>query len=327
MSKGEIAIDKSAVTRSLVVVDIGGTHVRCGGSRSGTIIEEVRQHSTDLFRSGDPVETLEKMIRNFAADQVLRDFDVVIGIPAELDRDLDEVLRINNIPALQGLKLRTIFEERFPSRVILEHDIVLQLMGEWSAGSASGARSVLGVYCGTGVGGGFLLNGKPIRTNTTGVELGHIPVRSEGRRCVCGQTDCLEAYASGRQLVDWSKQYAIPIDRLFVDGRKAQSLVDHLEHFLQDQATGIATAVNLIDPELVVFGGGIMDMAGYPVDRLIAMIRKRLQSPEAVNSAKFVRTVLGRSAAVYGGMHLISKTGLARREFACDTVDVVSRSP
>jgi allose kinase len=79
-------------------------------------------------------------------------------------------------------------------------------------------------------------------------------VRSEGRRCVCGQTDCLEAYASGRQLVAWSKQYAVPIGRLFVDAEKIEPLADQLEYFLQDQATAIATAITLIDPELVVMG-------------------------------------------------------------------------
>src|SRR5260370_8848197 len=177
------------------VIANGGTHVRCGGSRSGTALGEVRQFSTDVFRTGDPVETLEKMIRGFAAEEGLQKFDVVIGVPATLDRNLDRILRVNNIPALQGLELRSILERRFSGRVILEHDILLQLMGEWFAGSAGGARTVLGVYCGTGVGGGFLLNGEPGRSNTTGCELGHIAVPNEGRRCGWRQTDLLEASA------------------------------------------------------------------------------------------------------------------------------------
>jgi len=303
----EIKADGSTSAGSVAVIDIGGTHVRCGGSRSGTVLGEVRQFSTDVFRTGDPVETLEKMIRRFAAEEGLQKFDVVIGVPATLDRNLDRILRVNNIPALQGLELRSILERRFSGRVILEHDILLQLMGEWFAGSAWGARTVLGIYCGTGVGGGFLFNGEPVRANTTGVELGHIAVRSEGRRCVCGQTDCLEAYASGRQLVAWSKQYATPIGHLFVDAGKIPPLADQLEYFLQDQATAIAIAITLIDPELVVLGGGIMEMPGYPIEKLIKLIRARLQAPEPANSAKFVRATLGRSAAVYGGMHLTSK--------------------
>src|SRR5260370_22926999 len=188
--------DGSTLTGSVAVIDIGVTHVRCGGSRSGTVLGEVRQFSTDVFRTGDPVETLEKMIRRFAAEEGLQKFDVVIGVPATLDRNLDRILRVNNIPALQGLELRSILERRFPGRVILEHDILLQLMGEWFAGSAGRARTVFAVYCGTGVGGGFLFNGDPGRSNTTGVELGHIAVRSEGRLCVCGQPHCLEAYSS-----------------------------------------------------------------------------------------------------------------------------------
>lgn len=294
-------------TKTVVVIDIGGTHVRCGGACSDTVLPDLRQCSTDSLRTGDPVSTLEQMVRRFAADHRLQEFDLVIGIPATLDRDLDRVLRINNIPALKGLQLRSIFQSRFSAPVFLEHDIVLQLMGEWFAGSARRARSVLGVYCGTGMGGAFLFNGEPIRTNTTGVEIGHIPVRNEGRRCVCGQIDCVEAYASGRHLVDWSKQYTIPIDRLFLDPDKNPSLTDRLEHFLQDEATAIATAVILTDPDLVVLGGGILQMAGYPVGKLVGMIRNRLQDPEPANSVKFVRSILGRSAAVHGAMHLIGK--------------------
>jgi allose kinase len=311
MSKGEIAIGRSSSIENVMVIDIGGTHVRCGGAHSGMVLADVRQFSTDIFQTGDPVSTLEQMVRSFASGHGLQDFDLVIGIPATLDRDLNRILRINNIPALKGLQLRSIFENRFSARVFLEHDTVLQLMGEWFAGSAQGARSVLGVYSGTGVGGAFLFNGEPIRTNTTGVELGHIPVRNEGRLCICGQIDCLEAYVSGHHLVDWSKQYTIPIDRLFVDADKNPSLADQLEHFLQDKATAIATAVILTDPELVVLGGGIMDMPGYPVEKLVGMIRNRLQAPEPANSAKFVRSILGRSAAVHGAMHLILKRGSA----------------
>jgi len=307
MPEAEIPSKQAERARSFVVLDIGGTNVRCGGARSGSVLGEVRQLSTDIFSVGDPVKTLEKTIRAFAADQSLQDFDVVVGLPATFDRDMDAVLKINNIPAFHGLKLRSILRERFSERIVLEHDIVLQLIGEWFAGSARGSASVLGVYSGTGIGGGFLLHGEPVRTNTSGVELGHIPVRGEGRRCVCGLFDCVEAYASGRQLLHWSKQYAVPIQRLFVDAQTVPALAERLKEFLQDQATAIAIAITLIDPGLVVLGGGITQMAGYQIEKLIEMVRQRLQLPEPAHSVKFVQSALGRSAAIYGGMYLISK--------------------
>jgi allose kinase len=308
MLETDMSADRIGLAKSVVVLDIGGTHIRCGGARSGTALEEVQQLSTQIFSNGDPVKVLERTIRGFAADQGLREFDVVVGLPGSLDRDRDAVLKLNNIPSFEGLKLRSILRERFSERVVLEHDIVLQLMGEWFAGSARSSRSVLGVYSGTGVGGAFLLNGAPIRSKSTGVEIGHIPVRSEGRRCVCGRKDCLEAYASGRHLLDWSEKYAVPVERLFVEAKNLPPLADEVKGFLEDQATAVSTAITLIDPELVVFGGGVIQMTGYPIDEVIEMIRQRLQSPEPAYSVQFARSTLGRSAAVYGGMYLLSQS-------------------
>jgi len=304
----DLTADRLALAKSLVVLDIGGTHVRCAAARSGAALEEVQQLSTQIFSNGDPVKVLERIIRGFAADQGLHDFDVVVGLPATLDRDMDVVLKINNIPSLEGLKLRSMLRERFSERVVLEHDIVLQLMGEWFAGTARSSRSVLGVYSGTGVGGAFLLDGAPIRSKSTGIEIGHIPVRNEGRRCVCGRRDCLEAYASGRHLLDWSEKYAVPIERLFIEAKNLPSLAYEVKGFLEDQATAVSTAITLIDPELVVLGGGVIQMAGYPIDDLIEMIRQRLQDPELALSVRFARSMLGHSAAVYGGMCLLSKS-------------------
>jgi len=301
---GPVAMGAPAAN-NVVVIDVGGTRIRCGGTQSGTVIGEVQQFSSNVLRTGDPIETLVKIVREFAVDHELDNFDLVLGIPATLDRDLNAILRINNIPALLGLKLRSILEERLSARVILEHDIVLQLIGEWVAGSARGIRSVLGVYSGTGLGGGFLVNGESIRTNTTGVELGHVPVRCDGRRCICGLTDCVEVYACGHHLVDWSEQFGVPVEELFL--KEMPMFAEQLDQFLRDQAAAIAIAVTLLDPEVVVIGGGVIALPGFPLEKMIALIRARLQSPEPANSAKFVRTALGELAAVYGGMHLASK--------------------
>jgi allose kinase len=296
------------VNKNLVVIDIGGTHVRYGGARNGSLISAVHQIPTEVFHRGDPVEQLEHLILQFAATEKLESFNVVIGLPGRLDRNLDQVVRANNIPWFEGVRLRTILEQRLKTTVLLEHDIVLQLMGEFAAGAARDVRSVLGVYCGTGIGGAFLFNGKPIRTNSTGVEIGHIPIRDEGRLCVCGLTDCVEAYASGRHLVSWSEQHGIPLDRLFTDITKNVELARCLEQFLADEATAIAIATTLVDPELVVMGGGIVEMSSYPLERLIKAVQTRLQASQSANSVRFVKSMLGRAAAIHGGIYLMSTT-------------------
>jgi allose kinase len=295
------------LNKNLVVIDIGGTHVRYGGARNGSLISDIHQLPTEVFHRS-PVQELEHLIVRFAATEEFESFNVVIGLPGRLDRNLGQVVRANNIPSFEGVRLRTLLEQRLQTTVLLEHDIVLQLMGEFAAGAARDVRSVLGVYCGTGIGGAFLFKGEPIRTNSTGVEIGHIPIRDEGRLCVCGLTDCVEAYASGRHLVNWSAQYGIPIDRLFADITKDVELARSLEQFLVDEATAIAIAVTLMDPELVVMGGGVVEMPSYPLERLIQTVRTRLQAPQPANSVRFVKSMLGRAAAIHGGIYLMSTT-------------------
>src|SRR5262249_21625205 len=116
------------VNKNLVVIDIGGTHVRYGGARNGTLISDVNQLPTEVFHRSDPVEQLEDLIVQFATLEELESFNVVIGLPGRLDRDLDQLVRANNIPWFEGVRLRTVLEQRLQTTVLLEHDIVLQLM-------------------------------------------------------------------------------------------------------------------------------------------------------------------------------------------------------
>ena len=121
------------------------------------------------------------------------------------------------------------------------------------------------------------------------------------------QSDYLEAYVNGRELVSWSKEYSVPIGNLFVESQNISVLADHLECFVNDQAAAMAIAVTLLDPEVVVLGGGVIEMKASPFEKLVKKTRVRLQSPEPANSVRFVKAKLDRSAAVYGGMCLSLK--------------------
>ncbi len=182
--------------------------MRCLGIKKGTVIKKVRIVSTQMLRERDAVSRLAEIITAYAREAQLEKFDVVAGLPASLDRKHDQILKINNVPNLAGVRLRTELARYFGGRIILEHDIMLQLMGELYAGAAVGFGRVFGVYFGTGIGAGCLLQGQPFRRAATGLEIGHIPVRCEGKLCVCGREDCFEAYAGGKVLLDWAETFA-----------------------------------------------------------------------------------------------------------------------
>jgi allose kinase len=286
----------------VAVVDIGGTHLRLGWLDQGQLAEESQRYSTDVLRVAEPVEALAQLISGHRQPEA-----VVIGMPAVLDTDFDEVLRCNNLPQLVGIKLKTLLAAALDCPVYVEHDIMLQLLGEMTAGAAQGERFVLGVFMGTGIGAGFVHEGRPFRRSAAGLEIGHIPIRKEGKRCICGNTDCLEAYASGHVLADLAERYAVPVAELFMQAHP--DLQQQLAGFVEDHARAVATAVALLDPELVLLGGGIPQMAGYPHEHFETTLRAHLQSPYPAFQLRLAWASLGQQAAPHGALSIIKNRG------------------
>jgi glucokinase len=170
--------------------------------------------------------------------------------------------------------------------VIADNDVHMGLLGEEARGVARGRRHVLAVWLGTGIGGGVLVAGRLVRGASGGAgEIGHITVRPEGRRCGCGRLGCLEAYAGRASLVEAARTAAAAsgetsrIDAIAAKrGRElitssvvAQALAegDPVMSGLLDEAVealgqGIGSLVNVLDPELIVLGGGFGCRLGMP---------------------------------------------------------------
>ena len=140
---------------------------------------------------------------------------LVVGLPATFDEDMDFVVRCNNVPGLAGRKLADELRARLGCPVLLEHDLMLHLLGETSLLDCSDSPTSLGVYFGTGIGGDVLLHDEPYRLYKTGFELGHIPYRTGGRLCVCGKRGCMEAYSNGHLLVALAEEHEIEIADIF----------------------------------------------------------------------------------------------------------------
>ncbi len=198
------------------------------------------------------------------------------AFPARSTAARRTVIDAPNIPSLHGLPLADQLAELTGLPVWLEHDGALLLLGEQAAGSAAGADLVLGVFFGTGIGSAFLKGGQPQKGGDFAMQLGHIPVRGDGRQCPCGGIDCIEAYASGLVLSELARQHSVGIDRLFTDRRTSPALDAALSAFVEDQALPIATAMTLFDPDVTVVGGGVIEMADFPLEQLFEAARRRL---------------------------------------------------
>ena len=148
------------------------------------------------------------------------------------------------------------------------------------------------------------------------MQLGHVPLRGEGRIGTGGAVDCVEAYASGAVLQSLARKYGLPVNQLFAVS-PAGDLNSELDTFLRDQALTIAMAVTLTDPEVVVIGGGVIDMDGYPFNSLIQAVHSCLSPVLGKDRIVLTRAALGSAAATWGALSLLTNAeGQMRVEIA-----------
>lgn len=289
----------------VVVLDLGGTNLRLGHLRDGVPSTEFRKISSDLLRVDDAWHVLARLTQDYVSASALVPEAVVLGLPGVLDHAADTFSHCNNIPQLEGQGLQGFLQQALGCRVVLEQDIMLQLLGEWQSGVARGSDSVFGVYYGTGIGVAWLVDGNPRHKSMAGIQAGHIPIMAQGRRCVCGNTDCIEAYASGHRLLEIADEHGCPVDSLFLQNA-SPSLTSELEQFVLYQSFMIATLVTLFDPDMVVVGGGIPQMAAYPQKQLLANVREHLRKPDPSESVEIRWAAPGGSSALHGAIALLN---------------------
>jgi glucokinase len=214
---------------------------------------------------------------------------VGVGSPGAVDDEAGTVAQAGNLPDWSdAFPLRDVLAEAVGTGVRLGNDVQVATDAEVALGAARGCSSLLGVFWGTGVGGGIVLNGEPLLTPSAG-EIGHVVIAVGGRRCPCGRRGCLEAYA-GRASMERrarkrheegepTKLFEIMEhrgrdrlssgvwDRALREGDElAQRIVDEA---IEALGAGIASAVNLLGVELVVIGGGMGVRLGEPYVRRI----------------------------------------------------------
>jgi predicted NBD/HSP70 family sugar kinase len=287
----------------VVAIDVGGTNLRATAiNDAGTVLHRVSQRA-DRLRDGDPVAILGELITSVAEAAGGGIDGAVIGVPGILDRTRRGVLKTPLLPALQGIGLADRLQDKCNIPVFLDHDATLQTRGEALRGSAIGHDLILGVYFGTGVGGAFIDHGQ-LMGGVYRMQLGHVPLRGEGRIGTGGATDCVEAYASGLVLQSLASQYGVPVNELFAL-ELASPLREALKTFVHDQALTVAMAMTLTDPEVVVIGGGVTDMAGYPFDELVSKVNECLSPVLGKHKRPVVRATLGTDAASWGALSLV----------------------
>lgn len=246
---------------------------------------------------------------------------VGIGVPGPVDSTRGRVLRAPNLPGFDAaVDVGPHLRDRLGVEVVVDNDVNVAVLGEHRLGAARGCDDVLGVWCGTGVGGGLVLGGE-LRRGPHGYagEFGHMVVKIDGRKPPGGIEGSLEAYAgrasmerrARKRIAAGHKSRLIEIadakdkDRFTSSVfRKAVREGDELAIELIDAAVeglgaAIASAVNLLDLARVVLGGGVADSFGEDfVDRVQSSMGRSLIAPES--APEVVAAALGDYSGALG---------------------------
>ena len=310
----------------VVGVDVGGTNIEVG--LVGDDHEVTERGKTDT-----PDEGPEAVLDAIAA--LLEDLDgqpsaIGLGIPGVVHEG--RALTVPNLPNWgEPVDLVAALTERTGAPVVLGNDANVGLLGEWLAGAAKGADDVLGVWLGTGVGGGLVLDGRPyLGARGAAGEVGHVVVRQNGQLCGCGRRGCVEAYAGRR-----SMEAAV---RAQVAAGRTTSLMDLQEKHEKTSFTstvwedaleegdelatevfglgidalgaGIGSVLNVLDVDLVVIGGGLAEKLGADLaDRVEAAARPWVL--RASPDLRFAAAGLGDDSGVVGAAALARSSVIA----------------
>lgn len=198
---------------------------------------------------------------------------VSIAVPGTVNVAEGVVVKVPNVPSLDGFRLGAALESELKWPVILENDANAAAVGEMWQGAGQGHRSLIAVTLGTGVGGGIILDGKLWRgVDGSAGEIGHIGVDPFGGvACTCGSSGCLEVYASATAIVRMTREAILRYpnsllqniedltsEKIYQAGKKGDELA--IEVFRQMGVylgIGLASLINLLNPEIIVIGGGL----------------------------------------------------------------------
>lgn len=272
-------------------VDIGGTNTRLmlmDGSQQFYGYQKVPTQSWASL--SDPLSGLQQLIEKYliqagVRQQVVR---VMLGLPGILSRDRQTVLSLPFIAALDNRPVAQLLSHALNLNVVMDKDVNHLMWWDLTRFSALPDVAV-GVYLGTGLGNSLWLN-QDFYHGAHGAagELGHIPLAGNPALCPCGKVGCVETLTSGNWLAGWKRQHAATtaFEDVFTEfGQHAD-----LQEFVDRLARTIASEMNILDPEYLILGGGVLSMAAFPLARLERQIRQHLRGPQPAEGLTIIQS-------------------------------------
>lgn len=286
----------------VIGIDIGGTKILGGIINTNGNLIKLKETPTQAKLGREVIlKNLFNTIDNLIDEDTK---GIGIGSAGRINFDTGVVeYATDNLPGWTGCNLKEILEKKYKIPVVVDNDVNAAAIGEMWLGSGKGYKSMLVMTIGTGVGGAIIYNGELIRgASWSAGEIGHMILYPEGRQCNCGQRGCLEQYASGTAIY---KEYnellgeekvssAKEVFELYKENDDIAMKV--INSFIKSLTLSIVSLKNIIDPEVFIIGGGVIDSKDLWWDKLKTILGR---------DVNVVPANLGGKATVFGAAKLI----------------------
>lgn len=310
-------------------IDVGGTNVKIAlVDKSGKIIYSNSVPTYAKMGYEYTVNNIKQAIKDLMKETntTAKDIDGIgFDFPGQVDYKTGVVKLAPNIPGWVNVPIAQMIEEEFHIPTRIDNDVRCAALGEMKFGAGHGCENFVCITVGTGIGSGLVVNGQLVRgaSNAAG-EIGHIKLQmKDGLICGCGDTGCLEAYASGPSIVAMAQDY--------IKGGKSTKFREmaaaeggEITPYMVAKAAeagdpvakrifaivgeyigiGLTSVINLLNPEKVIIGGGVAEAGDLLLDPIRKTIKERAMVV-AGSAVEIVPAQLGNSAGVIGASMLI----------------------
>lgn len=270
-------------------IDIGGTNIRIGSGGPLGGMEDFLRVPREMVLSGEhSMESLAEFICLYIEKyrSGRKPGAVVVGFPATLSKDRRRILQAPNVPGLDQVAAADELERLLRVPVYLERDVNLLFYRDMKKNGLPETGLGIGVYIGTGIGNAIFIEGVPLagKDGSAG-ELGHIAIQGSSSVCGCGNVGCSECMASGRHLVELRDRHfpETPVEKLF----EIHSGTEVLREYVDNIACVIASEVNILNPDYIVLGGGVLNTRGFPLEELKRRIYAHARKPYPAESLTY----------------------------------------
>ena len=312
-----------------ICLDVGGTKV-LGAifDEKDQIIYRLKKRSKSGGSASADVEkviidVVEEMIKESGIDR--KKLNAVASCaPGVIDQENGIVLFTPNLP-WRDYDMAGAMRKQFGVPFYVGNDVNLGVLGEYHFGAARGYKNIVGFFVGTGLGGGLILNGSLFTGNQfKAAEYGHMILDPEGPLCNCGQRGCLEAFSSKQGMSAYIRQQVSrgresmmaeavqggvfkskALKKALESGDAvATEAVDRACHYL---AIATGNLVNTFSPDIVVYGGGVIEAVGDTFLEKITAEVDRYCMPSIRETVEFKKAALGDDSILYGALSMIKK--------------------